>query len=101
MAELGEGLNVTKQNDEQDTEAVKTTDSKEDTKATDSISEHIVIHDDEQVIIVEETPATGDDKIHVTDDDKIHVNDDDKIHVTDDSHGNPTNNDKETEATTE
>ena len=92
MTELGEGLNAIKLNKKQDTEIVKvSTDSKEDTKAGDSINnstnEHI-IHDDEEIIIVEDTKPTGDDKPQTTDD-------------SNNINSKPTNCNEETEATTE
>lgn len=71
MTELGEGLNATKLNEKQDDEIAKvSTNSKEDTKAGDSTnnstSEHI-IYDNEEIIIVEETMVTSDDKTQATD----------------------------------
>ena len=85
---MAEGLNASKLNETQDTQIVKiSTDNKEDTKNnSDSIGQHDIIHDSEQVTIVEEIPATGDDKVDKGDNT-------DPIATTDD--------DKETEATAE
>ena len=59
---VAEGINASKLNEKQDTQVVKISmDSKEDTKASDSINnsigQHDIPHDNEQITIVEETPA--------------------------------------------
>ena len=85
---VAEGLHATKLNEKQDTQIVKMSmDNKEDTKTSDSNNQHDTLHDhdnkNEQVTIVEEPPATDDDKVHTPD------------HY--DINSDPTDNDKETE----
>lgn len=84
---VAEGLNASELNEKQDTQIVKiSTDNKEDTKDSDSIGQHDILHDSEHVTIVEEIPATGDDKVHTLDkgdaSEPVAITDNDKTEAT-------------------
>lgn len=81
VAELEEGPNATKQNEKQDLQLVKlSTGNEEDVKVIN------ILHDNEQV--TEETPAMGDDKMHILDE-------------SNNINSNPIDTEKETEPTAE
>ena len=80
MAEQKERLNATEKLDK------ILTDSKEDTKdgdpISDSNSQHIILNETEQFTIVEDAPATSDYKVHTPNTGDINSNHDKEAEIT-------------------